>query len=375
MKNAGFFQKLKVFSERLNSEGGEGVYLIEGTDELLRKEAVHYLLNSYLTEDQKEFGFENVDMKEITPHELAGILRSPTLFGDKRFIWLKNFLDTKDYANILSETVSEGTRVIVTNDKLDRRKSLFLQLSKLGRVFELQAKDDKYGKKDAALVEMIQSICERAGKRIDSRTCHSLLEKIGSHTGFLELEVEKLICFIGNCQDMISLKDVDMISSSVQPDTPGYILADNVADRDICMSLTTVREIFLRNEEPLGILAGLLNRFRLLLQGKDLLLLDFFSSKNLPQNYSPFAMTRFLGDVPNDISEILPKEPRINILKQHIYRIFIILNQCSNFSRTELLNGFEEIVEMFYKFVTTQVDEKIEIERLIMSLCGIKENA
>ena len=372
MKGATFFQKIEKLSAQLRTSSGRGVYLIEGHDELLRNEAVSRFASAYLSESEKEFAFEPIDAQEIAPYQLAEMIGSPSLFGNRRFIWLKNFTETKEFAAVLMQPVMSETVVMVTAGKYDRRKSLFSKFSKEGNFFELQAGDGKYGKKGSAHIEMIKMMCEESGKKIEHNACLRMVENAATQTALLKQELEKMICCSGPRNGTITLDDVVSVGSFVQPDTPGYILADFVGNKDLYHSLRAVKEILLRDDDylVLGLLSALAGRFRLLLQAYELNSSGLLPFRGMPANYNSYAMMNYIGKAADAAMELLPEEKKHNVLKQHAYRIYIIFNQCKKHTGRELVEGFNEIVSVFHGLVTTQKDKRMAVEHLIIRLCG-----
>lgn len=349
--------------------GRSSIFLVLGAEEMQRKEAQKALVSAWLGEGDRSFGLETVDLREEPVEKVEEVVKTPSLLGERQVLLLRNYKEEKRIDGILMTPFPEGTKVVIVADAVDRRKSLYRYVEKEGVVLEIPSVDGWSKAGEASLLEVIRARFAEEGKRIDPMALRLLIEKMGACTGMLDGEIAKLVCFTGQERERIGVDDVEMVVSSFA-ETPAYLLADHVGNRDVERSIRTLRELFLRNENALAILSALAARFRLLIQAGELLREDAFA-KALPcGRYNAPVMEKAIRSIQYPVESVLPRDSGSNVLKQHPYRIWLFMLQSEKHDMKSLLEGFDEIVGTWHTLISTSLDAQLALERLVLKLCG-----
>lgn len=370
-ESQGFRARMEQAAAEMKA-GRASLFLVVGTEELQRGEAKKALVDAWLGEGDRAFGLETVDLREGPPEKVEEAVRTPSLLGGKQVLLLTGYKEDKRVDAILMSPLPEGTRIVITADTVDRRKSLYRYIEKEGVVLEIPSADSWSKGGEASLLETIRERFARERKQIDPMALRLLIEKMGAGTGMLDGEIEKLICFAGREQARIGVDDVEKIASS-HTETPAYLLADHVGNGDADLSLKTLRELFLRNENALAILSALTSRFRLLIQAAELIREETFSGAIPRGRYYAPAMEKAIDNLPDPVGSALPEDRACNVLKQHPYRVWLFMMQSEKHELKSLQEGFDEIVETWHTLISTSMDHRLALEKLVLKLCGGKK--
>ena len=143
--------------------------------------------------------------------EISDALLSPSLFGGEAVVVLEGGekLGKKE-----QETLAECARIALTSGYLlssVKTKVPFLSLfEKVGVVLDLL--EEKPWEKEKRLIEEIHARVSASQKKIAPDAVSLLLEQLGPHLAFLDTEIDKLLCFVGE-KKIIESSDISAISS------------------------------------------------------------------------------------------------------------------------------------------------------------------
>jgi DNA polymerase-3 subunit delta len=144
----------------------------------------------------------------------------------------------QDDADVLNDAILSGypetNYLVLTTDLVDKRRRLYKTIKKIGVVVDCSVpKGDRKADKDrqqAALKTHMKKILKKVGKRMAPGGFESLYEKIGPDMRSFDSELEKVVTFVGD-RDEILPTDVETISKRTRQD-PIYEMSNAVAERD-----------------------------------------------------------------------------------------------------------------------------------------------
>src|SRR5271155_3144773 len=220
--------------------------------------------------------------------KLREALNTLPFFGSGKVVWLRdcNFLGDERAASAqaVTETLNEvadelknfkwqNVRLLISAGKVDKRKTFFKTLDKIGAVesFAALSADDKDWA-ERAEVAARTAVRERK-KEVSEEALAELVVRVGPNARQLESEIEKLSVFVG-AKTKIEFADVAAICSRNKT-ARAFALGDALGDRDLPRLLKRLDEElwetkFDKDKSEIGLLYGLISKVRALIFLKEM---------------------------------------------------------------------------------------------------------
>jgi DNA polymerase-3 subunit delta len=318
--------------------------------------------------------------------KLREALQTLPFFGGGKVVWFKdcNFLDddrtakAKDVAEGLAELAAElksfrwdGVRLLVSAGKVDKRKTFYKTLEKLGSVehFAALSLDDRNWADQAE--DLAYKKLKALKKEISSEALAQLVANVGPHAAQLNSEVEKLAAYVGTRAD-IELADVNAIVTR-NKQARAFALADALGDRDLPRLLKTLDEelweirLGVDRKSEIGLLYGLITKVRVMIFLQEMLKAGWLKADG---DYNRFKSQ--LERVPADA---LPEDKRINPLAMNPYVLFRALPQAKRYSSAELIRAMDLLLQCNMKLVSSQLDESLVLQQTLTQIVRREEAA
>ncbi|MGH8022794.1 MAG: DNA polymerase III subunit delta [Limisphaerales bacterium] len=312
--------------------------------------------------------------------KLREAIQTLPFFGSSKLVWLRNcsFLGEERAASAqaVMETLSnlaadlktfkwQNVRLLITAGKVDRRKTFFKTLEKIGTVenFEALSADDKDWADRAELIA--RAAIRHRGKGIGPEALAELVARVGPNTRQLENEAEKLALFIGERQT-IEFADVALVCSRNKT-ARAFALGDALGDRDLPGLLKRLDEELWEmksdsQKSPIGILYGLISKVRAMLMLKEMLREGWLKPET---DYSRFKAR--LARIPADR---LPADKRFNPLALNPYVLFRALPQAGKYTREELVRAMELLLRCNRRLVSSGLDKAFMLQQIIVEIAA-----
>ncbi len=360
--------------------------LICGDDDLAVKQRARQLF----TEWSAELGGMDHEIIEATVGnsgdalsalgKLREALHTLPFFGGGKAVWLRdcNFLGEDRTASAAAVTEALGelaeelktfewktVRLLISAGKVDKRKTFYKTLDKLGTVetFAAWSLDDKDWA-DRAQVAARNALKVRA-KEISREALMELMQRAGSSARQLENEVEKLCVSVGD-RTKIELADVTRICP-LNKSARAFALGDALGDRNLpallkCLDeeLWEIRAKIDKDKSEIGLLYGLTSKIRALLFLKEMMREGWIKE---PRDYNSFKVQ--LERVPADK---LPAEKKFNPLAINPYVLYKALPQVKKYSSSELVNALEVLLRCNQKLVSSGLDEALVLQQALVQI-------
>jgi DNA polymerase-3 subunit delta len=312
--------------------------------------------------------------------KLREAIQTLPFFGSSKVVWLRDcsFLGEERAASAQSvmEALSdlaaelkafkwENVRLLVSAGKVDRRKTFFKTLEKIGSVenFEALSADDRDWAERAEAAA--RGAVRQRGKEISEEALAELVARVGPNTRQLENEAEKLSLFVGARQS-IEFADVASVCSRNKT-ARAFALGDALGDRDLPRLLKRLDEElwemkFDSQKSPIGLLYGLISKVRAMLMLKEMLREGWVKPET---DYNRFKAQ--LARVP---AGRLPADKRFNPLALNPYVLFRALPQAKKYSREELVRAMDLLLRCNRRLVTSGLDKAFMLQQIIVEVAA-----
>ncbi len=317
-------------------------------------------------------------LKAISALNLS--LQTLPFFGESKVIWFKNcnFLGEErtataqavtdalnDFAATLKGFSWHGVRLLVSAEKIDKRKSFYKILEKLAVVENLNG----WSVEDKDWAEQAEVCAGRAlaglRKSIDDDSMRLLVAMAGAEPRTLLNEIEKLALYTGD-RGEIRREDVQAIVTKSKQ-ARAFALGDAVGDRDLPRALRCLdEEIWAmrldRQKSEIGLLYGLISKMRALIFLREMLHAGWVRADS---DYNQFKAQ--LGQVP---PEAVPEDKRYNPLSQNPYVLYKALGQARRYSTPELVLAMQRLLECNQDLISSKLDPALVLQRALVLIIG-----
>jgi len=307
-------------------------------------------------------------------------LQTLPFFGSGKVVWLQNcnFLGDEraasaqavaeslaDLAQELKEFSWENVRLLVSAGKVDKRKTFYKTLEKIGTVENhggLSIDDrDWVSQAEAVALRQLHSL----GKQISGEALSELVTRTGPNVRQLNNEVEKLALYVGDRAD-IEVSDA-MAAVTRNKQARAFALGDALGDRDLprvlrCLDEELWEMKFDSQKSEIGLLYGLISKVRAMIFLREMLRAGWVKAEG---DYNRFKAQ--LERIPRDA---LPEDKRFNPLAMNPYVLFKALPQARRYSLAELIRAMDLLLQCNQRLVFSTQDEAMVMQRTLVEIVG-----
>ncbi|MBR2186204.1 MAG: DNA polymerase III subunit delta [Lachnospiraceae bacterium] len=241
------------------------VYLIWGEEDYLRD---HYkkALSDAVVPPGDTMNRSVFTGKEADEEKIMALSETLPFMSEKRLILVEDSGFFKNGAGDgfteYLERIPEETVLVFSEGEVDRKRKLFKKVSKLEGSVECKKPEEK------DLKIWIGSYLSKNGKKIRGSSVDFLISKAGTDMYLLKNEMDKLISYSGEREE-VTLEDIREISS-VNLQSSVFSMIDDIAAGRQKKALERYYEMLLLKEAPMRILYLLSREFNMLLLAKEL---------------------------------------------------------------------------------------------------------
>ncbi len=296
-------------------------------------------------------------------------------FGGAKVVWLRgaNFLgdertassrEVTDRLNGLAKGWEsfdwQGVQVLISAGKVDKRKTFFKMLKKVGAVEDLSVAEKERGNRAALIVR--QRLAE-LGKKITSHVADELILLAGSNLQQLHSEADKLASYVGE-RDEVTRQDVHEIATRTKQ-AQAFALADALGERNLPKLLRVLdEELWVvkldSKKSPIALLYGLISKVRTMIFLKELTRLKWIRTGG---GYPQFKSQ--LEAIPDDR---MPDDRKFNPKAMHPYMLFNALGHARRYSEEELTRAMDILLRCNRQLVSSSTDDTLLLQQALVQI-------
>lgn len=362
-------------------------HVIVGSDEGLVREEALALYNELTGGNDDSFTHETIDGNadnsesayQICSSTAQSLMTMP-MFGGDKVVWLRNvnFLgdDVTGRAQrteagvemlrgILEKDLPDGIKLILSADKIDKRRAFWKFLEKTATVQSFDKIDISRDGWQDQVGQLVEGRAQELGLEFEHDALELFIMLAGEQSKQIANELEKLDLYLGTKRRMVTLEDVRVLvplsRAAVIFETGKAIQTGNVA-----RAIQLVDEQLAAEESAIGIMrASVINVVRNLYMAK--LIVEKFKAPG--GSYSSFAGA--LNKLPASDRAWLPQKKDGSGV--NVYPIFLALPNARDFD----LDGLQHVMEKTQKadqaLVTTGLDHRLILHRLIAEIASARK--
>jgi DNA polymerase-3 subunit delta len=309
---------------------------------------------------------------------LRAALQTLPFFGQGKVVWLRNcnFLGEEraasaqavteklaDLSQELKAFVWQNVRLLISAGKVDKRKSFYKTLEKIGAVetFAGWSAEDKDWPAEAEGWAMRALGDLKIG--ISDEALALLVASVGPNARQLSSEIEKLSLYVAP-RARVEVEDVNTIVTR-NKQARAFALGDALGDRQLAGALACLdRELWEVRRDPkrneIGLLYGLISKVRVLIFIREML------DRRWLKPESDFS--RFKAQLERVPADALPDDKKMNPLSAHPYVLFRALPQAGNYSQGELIAAMDLLLECNQKLISRSLDPTLVLQQTLIQI-------
>ena len=315
----------------------EPFYFLHGPETFYQTEVIQALIQKCITEDNRYFNLETFDARESTVNHWLGSARTLSFLGGIKLVVVRNLheaipkdQDAQTLIDYAQSPIPEAC-VVITADKVDRKRKLFKTLTGLKTAVACEAP------KENELASWLRKRAGETGYSLSPDAARFLVNRMGARPGILAKELEKTLLYAGK-NESVSEKDVSEVVGESKLENV-FALTDALKTKNPEKALRLLNNQIDHGEEPIKILGTIAWQLRMIWEVKH------YQQKNLPSG----QIAKVMGAHPFMVEKAL----------QHTRR----------FSTQQLRSGYLELVKADRNLKSTTKDPTAVMQTLILNLC------
>lgn len=318
---------MQQIREDIKKHSFHPVYLLYGEESYLVRQYRDQLKEAVLG-DGDEMNYSYFQGAKVDLLQVRSMADTLPFFAEYRLIiWedsrlFKSASDFSDYLEVMPPT----TILVFVEKEIDKRNRLYKYVTKNGVVAQMSLMGVEDTKKYVGLK------LYKGKKKIRESTVEYLLEQVDNSLTNLENELDKLIAYTGEREE-VTTEDIDAVCS-VQVTGQIFKMLDAVVSGHRKEAMTLYHDLLELKESPVSILYLLTRHFNILLQLKDGVSLsrgELAKQIGIP----PFAVGKYQ-------------------------------TQCKHFTKEKLLRMITACTETDFAFKQGKINDRIGVETLLV---------
>jgi DNA polymerase-3 subunit delta len=355
-------------------------YAVVGSDESEVKRAAREHAERMTPEGGGDFACEVIDgavqyADEAVAriHAAVEALLTFPFFGGEKLVWLKsaNFLGDdpmgrsqgvldalEKLAITLGGGVPESTRFLLSAVGVDKRRSFYKGLAKLGKVEVFDKVDASKSGWEEEASALAAARAEDRGLRLGGEALELFTLSTGGDRRIIENEMDKIDLYLGTERRTVGVEEVRKLVSLSRAGIV-FELGNALAARDLNRALALLDQLLFQGETAIGILiVAIIPTVRNLLVVKDLM-----SRHKLQRPAQPFFFGKTLERLPAAAVAHLPRKKDGTV---NAYSLGIAASHAHRYELPELRAALHSCLEANVRLVTSSLEPKVVLGQLLV---------
>ena len=357
------------------------IYAVVGSDEGAVKSRARELAQQLTPKDTGDFGqdlidgaADNADQAVSRIHSAIEAIQTLPFFGPGKLVWLKDVNFCGDTVTgrsaqviaaldqlqpFLSAGMPSGVVFLLSASEIDKRRSFYKSITKVATVEHFDRIDTSRSGWEEEAESLARSLAAERELIFQLEALEVFVRLAGADTRQLRNELEKIDLYLGAKREI----DTQSVRNLVARTATGVIweLGNAIAKRQLSAALALLDQLLFQGETPIGILyAAIIPTVRNLLVTKEIL-----ETYGVKAPSAPYQFNSIIARLPQAAQNFLPRRKDGNI---NVYGLGIAACEAHRFSLAQLIRGFEECLKANIQLVTTQLEPRLVLSKLLVSL-------
>ncbi len=305
----------------------------------------------------------------LAPPELGFLNNLPDIASQVE--GLQNLAGGADDVELLIEWLegdlpTTSVLILTVKGNIDGRSRLAKTVERVGRYVAFNRLESGQSFQQDPLFLSVSKKLADEGKKITPRAFNLLRERTDNDLHVIFESLKKIAAFVG---DKAQIDEEDVRNLVYQSGFENiFALTDAIGKRSVSRAVESLHSILQSGEAPIKVNALITRQVRLSLQAKLIADKENLKPTVSRMNYQQFVNTVF-KPLASKLSDSMPKNPQVNLLKQNPYAAYKIFQCIPYFSTAELLQGLEKTLDADIQLKSSQLSPDCILEQLVYELC------
>jgi DNA polymerase-3 subunit delta len=310
---------------------------------------------------------------------LREALQTLPFFGSGKAIWFQgcSFLGDErvaaaapvveavaGLAELLADFEWRGVRLVVSSGKVDKRRTFYRTMEKIGRVEEQASLSFEMRDWAERAADHLRQHLKSLGKEISEEVLGQLVTAVGPNLAQLQSESEKVATYVGSAPEVKAEDVAAVVARNKQ--ARAFALGDALGDRNLARVVRCLDEELWqletdRDRSEIGIVYGLVGKVRAMLFAKELLQAGRI---RMDRDY-----TRFRAELERMPADGFPADRKFSPLGINPYVLFRAAQQSRNYQTAELVRAMERLLRCQIELITSSGESTLVLQRAVMDIC------
>lgn len=361
------------------------VYLVTGSDPAMIRLEAKKLVLELAGEDPDPFALDVVRKHDDgsaveTINQTVRSILSPPFLGGRKTVWLQNFEDFdaegtadsktpaavafRELARVINEEMQDDIALLISGPDVDQRKALARACKARGRIILCNRPEVRDRNWEADMRTLIGAQAADKGLALPGEVVTYLVDAIGTDTGRIDGELEKLICYCGGPDAPVSLEAAQEVCVG-QGDAVSWALSNAIGERNLPEALRVLDVLLRRGKDADTVARSLLtqvaNFIRQLLQIR-----VFMQDRRLRTAQQVKSACQALDDEERQRCG----EEGLSFISFHPFRVQTLSRQALDYTGRELIQGVRLMRDANWKSVSSSVSVRVLLEEALIRLIG-----
>lgn len=365
----------------------DNIYLVSGTDESAIAKRASEIVAQVAGSNPDAFSLDIIkESDDITPldavRQAINSVLSPPFMGGRKTVWLKNFsafsAAKKSAAkgtvggalNRLTEIIENGIPndicLVMDGIGLDRRKRLYKLCESSGTVEfyeKLDARRDRNWQNKVA--NAVKQQAREKGVKLSRDVLDYLVIAIGTDTGRIEAELEKLATFCNSSETAPELTEVRALCPA-EAETVPWALWEAVGQRNAQQAMEVLAALLHNENNPENAVLGIALQTAGFV--RDMLQVKVLMYKQKLRN--PAAVDGFVKRQATPETKQKYLDAGIEVVNYHPYRVKKLAENATRFKGIELVDALVRLKNVCRTCVAAGSANRAAFEHALIEICG-----
>lgn len=350
-------------------------YLIYGNDEQAVKKKASAIAGKFAADDSRNCDIETVNgdsgkYEEIL-EEFINNLQTPPFLTPEKVVYLRYFLYADKLVGNTDDLTAKAVDLLLNPDENihviieciqnapDMRKSTAKKLKSIATIEicdSIKTTDKNF---QAVRTEAIKDRLMAEGKTIAPDALKFLVETLGSNSGVLDNELDKLCTFMGRDEKNLTL-DICRSLCARTPESVIYFFTGALLERNLKSALSSLADLIQNGESEIRIMASVSNSITDMVKSRNAIAeLGVDINRIHPKTFD---------NLPSDLKERFPNNP---LLKMHPFRAFKVCENAVSWSSEKLSKALKIAAETNLALVSGNGNPRMVMEQMVLKICTL----
>lgn len=360
----------------------KNLFLITGNDELVIHAKAKALFERLAGEDPDPFAVDIYPEPEEGPSadviiQAVRSLQSPPFLGHTKIVWLKHIscLDQegsdkpngigkalRELGQLLKQGLPEDIAFLMDGSGLDKRKILYKTFVAKGEITVCNKPDMSQRNWEEEFRNYLSNAMSEKGMRFAPDAFSYLMELLGTDTARTGQELEKIICYRGTTEGVVSLEDVQAVCVG-KGEEMSWALNDTLGQRNLQEALRVIDVLISQNKGDEGYARAMfLAAAGFFRTGIRIKVLQAKRRLNSPESLKR-AVQNMSDEEKSELSE-----QGMDFIEFHPYRIQVLAAAAAKYTPAEMIRAIRLLQDGLWQITSSATSPRIALENTLTQI-------